>query len=153
MRRRCAVDYADLAIIDLSKAKTPEGRAALANEVRDALSTTGFFYVVGHGYTQEETDRMFDIADVPFAQVSDEEKQAYLGKIKETGSFQGYKLRNYWVRITFIAELRLLKLCFTIFRLSTMGSLIRLNFMQVRTPRLSYNTFDCAKAESYKLWQ
>lgn len=109
-RRRCAVEYANLAIIDLSKAKTPEGRAALANDVRDALSTTGFFYVVGHGYTQEETDRMFDIADVPFAQVSDEEKQAYLGKIKETGSFQGYKLRNYWVRTTFIAKLRLLML-------------------------------------------
>lgn len=146
------MDYADLAIIDLSKAKTPEGRAALANDVRDALSTTGFFYVVGHGYTQEETDRMFDIADVPFAQVSDEEKQAYLGKIKETGSFQGYKLRNYWVRVTFIAKLRLLMLCFTIFRLSTMGSLIRLNFMQVRPLRLSFLKNDHTKAKSFVSW-
>ena len=91
------VEYADLAIIDLSKVSTPEGRATLANEVRDALNTTGFFYVINHGFTQEETDRMFDIANVPFSQVSDEKKQAYLGKIKETGTFQGYKLRNYWV--------------------------------------------------------
>ena len=91
------VEYADLAIIDLSKASTPEGRVTLANEVRDALNTTGFFYVINHGFTQEQTDRMFDIANVPFSQVSDEEKQAYLGKIKETGTFQGYKPRNYWV--------------------------------------------------------
>ena len=40
---------------------------------------------------------MFDIADVTFAQVSDEEKKVYAGKMKETGSYQGYKLRNYWV--------------------------------------------------------
>ncbi|PFH51141.1 hypothetical protein AMATHDRAFT_59632 [Amanita thiersii Skay4041] len=39
---------------------------------------------------------MFDITDVPFSQVTDEEKQKYAGKIKETGSFQGYKLRQYW---------------------------------------------------------
>ena len=94
-----AVEYADLAIIDLSKASTPEDRVTLANEVRDALNTTGFFYVMNHGFTQEETDRMFDIANVPFSQVGDEEKQAYAGNIKETGTFQGYKLRNYWVII------------------------------------------------------
>lgn len=48
------VDYADLAIIDLSKASTPEGRAQLANEVRDAMRDNGFFYVINHGYTQEQ---------------------------------------------------------------------------------------------------
>lgn len=45
-----------------------------------------------------ETNRFFDIADMPFAHVSDEEKEIYAGKMKDTGSYQGYKLRNYWVR-------------------------------------------------------
>lgn len=44
-------------------------------------------------------ERMFDIADVPFSQVSDEEKEKYVAQTKQTGSYQGYKLRQYWVRI------------------------------------------------------
>jgi len=60
------------------------------------LLTHGFFYVVGHGYRQSEMDRIFDIADIPFAGVGDEEKQAYASAIKQTGSYQGYKLRRYW---------------------------------------------------------
>jgi isopenicillin N synthase-like dioxygenase len=48
------VEWADLAIIDISKADTPEGRAQLTIQVRDALATTGFFYVVNHGYTPEQ---------------------------------------------------------------------------------------------------
>lgn len=45
-----------------------------------------------------QKDRIFDIADVPFTQVSDDEKRKYQGKMLETGSYQGYKLRQYWVR-------------------------------------------------------
>lgn len=41
-----------------------------------------------------------DIADLPFAHVPEEEKQALAGTMKETGSYQGYKLRNYWVGIS-----------------------------------------------------
>ena len=111
------MDYAELAIIDLSKAQTPEGRAELAMLARDAMREHGFFYVINHGLTQEQVggrqcdsapvytyhiglqeDRIFDIANVPFAQVSDEEKLRYNGKMLETGSYQGYKLRQYWVR-------------------------------------------------------
>ena len=40
---------------------------------------------------------MFDIADIPFSQVPDAEKKAYEGRVKETGTYQGYKLRQYWV--------------------------------------------------------
>ena len=29
--------------------------------------------------------------------MSEEEKKAYTGNIKATGSYQGYKLRQYWV--------------------------------------------------------
>ncbi|KAG6917877.1 hypothetical protein DXG01_000647 [Tephrocybe rancida] len=97
-----AVDFADLAIIDLAKYATPEGKAELVQDVRNAMSTVGFFYVINHGYTQEQrltliskTRRIFDIAEIPFT-VSDQEKQKYVGKMKETGSYQGYKLRQYW---------------------------------------------------------
>ena len=35
--RCCSVEWADLPIVDISKAATPEGRAALAPQVRDAM--------------------------------------------------------------------------------------------------------------------
>lgn len=113
--RNSIVEYADLAIIDLAKAGTPEGRAELSVEVRNAMTTQGFFYAINSGYEPTQvslsyynyiltdrcitvkTERIFDIADVPFARVSPEEKQTYAGQMKETGSYQGYKLRQYWV--------------------------------------------------------
>ncbi|KAF9011700.1 Clavaminate synthase-like protein [Cyathus striatus] len=91
------LDYADLPIIDLSKAATENGRQELVVEVRDALFNHGFFYIINHGYKSEQTARMLDIADIPFSQTSDEEKNTYLAKIKDTGSYQGYKLRQYWL--------------------------------------------------------
>lgn len=42
---------------------------------------------------------MFDIGDVALSDaVSDEEKKKYESNTLETGSYQGYKLRRYWVR-------------------------------------------------------
>ncbi|KAF8214422.1 hypothetical protein K438DRAFT_1562644 [Mycena galopus ATCC 62051] len=90
------LDYADLAVIDLSKAQDAEGRAKLASQVSDAIKTQGFFYVINHGYTSAQTARMFDIADVPFTCVEPEEKYLYTAKMKENGSYQGYKPREYW---------------------------------------------------------
>ncbi|KAE9405506.1 Clavaminate synthase-like protein [Gymnopus androsaceus JB14] len=91
-----ALDYADLAIIDLSKSTSPEGKSQLVSQLREAMLSKGFFYVVGHGYSKAQMERMFDIADVPFSQVSDEEKEKYVAPTKQTGSYQGYKLRQYW---------------------------------------------------------
>ncbi|KAI0703895.1 Clavaminate synthase-like protein [Cerioporus squamosus] len=90
------VDWADFPLIDLSKAKTAEGRAELAPVVRDAMRTYGFLYVVNHGLSESQTDRFFDIADVPFTQVPEEEKRQLAGKIMEHGSFRGYKTRQFW---------------------------------------------------------
>ncbi|OSX57459.1 hypothetical protein POSPLADRAFT_1157104, partial [Postia placenta MAD-698-R-SB12] len=88
------LEYADLAIIDFAKVHTPEGRAELALEVRDALSVQGFFYIINHGLTQHENERIFDIADVPFNSVPDEEKRLYAADMKGAGSYQGYKMRS-----------------------------------------------------------
>jgi hypothetical protein len=56
-----------------------------------------FLQFVGSEPGSIQTERMFDIADVPFSQVSDDEKQKYVATPKQTGSYQGYKLREYWV--------------------------------------------------------
>ncbi|EJF58284.1 Clavaminate synthase-like protein [Dichomitus squalens LYAD-421 SS1] len=90
------IDWADFPIIDISKSSTPEGRAELAPIVRDAMRTYGFIYVVNHGLTQAQNDRMVDIADIPFSQVSEDDKRQYASKIKETGSYRGFKPRQFW---------------------------------------------------------
>ncbi|KAI0922582.1 hypothetical protein AcW1_002811 [Taiwanofungus camphoratus] len=90
------LDYADLPIIDLAKAHTAEGRAELAIQLRDAMTGQGFFYAINHGYTQAQNDRIFDVADVPFSQVDDEEKTVFAGDFKTTGIYQGYKSRGKW---------------------------------------------------------
>ena len=117
--RPFTVQYADLPIIDFSELRNPDGVVKLAQQVHDAMTKSGFFYVINHGHTQDDvrclptlglplwrsltrmyaaqTDRMFDIADIPFSQVSEAEKKAYEGRVKETGTYQGYKLRQYWV--------------------------------------------------------
>lgn len=54
------MEYADLAIIDLAKAATPEGRSELAMQVQEALATHGFFYAINHGYTQAQVFRVLE---------------------------------------------------------------------------------------------
>ncbi|KAG6884205.1 hypothetical protein C0992_006765 [Termitomyces sp. T32_za158] len=86
------LDFADLAIIDLTKFGTPEGKSQLVRDVRNAMSTVGFFYVINHGYTQEQTRRIFDIAEIPF-RVSDEEKQNYPRSLDDE-----IKTKNVWLK-------------------------------------------------------
>lgn len=95
-RTTADLEYADLTVIDLSKVNTTEGFAELATQARDGMREQGFIYVINHGLTQEQNDRIFDIADIPFTQVGEEEKKRYAGKIREEGSYQGYKLRQFW---------------------------------------------------------
>ena len=110
------MDWADLPVIDLAKFENVENHPLLASQIQDAFLTHGFFYVINHGYRQseakilfislpcylmpEQTDRIFDIADVPFTGVSNEEKQLYGAAIKETGSYLGYKFPGYFVSYT-----------------------------------------------------
>ncbi|KAJ4469854.1 Clavaminate synthase-like protein [Lentinula aciculospora] len=88
------LDWADLAIIDLSKAGTHEGRKALAEEVVQAMDTQGFFYIVNHGYTVEQTRRMFAVASSTFDDVDSEEKKTFMGK--SPAVYEGYKPRQTW---------------------------------------------------------
>ncbi|KAF7366896.1 hypothetical protein MSAN_00948300 [Mycena sanguinolenta] len=90
------LDYADMAVIDLSKAQDAKGRADLAIQVSEAMQTLGFLYVINHGYTSSQTERIFDIADVLFSCVDSDEKRLYAANTKVTGSHQGYKPRQSW---------------------------------------------------------
>ena len=115
------VDYAGVPVIDFAGVHTPEGRLELAPKVRDAMRNYGFMCVVNHGLSQaqvsekqpraiirpqdtdlHQNDRMIDIADVPFAQVSEEEQRAFVSKIRELGEWKGYKPRQFWVRSLYL---------------------------------------------------
>lgn len=89
------VDYADLSIIDLSKASTEAGRAELTAQVCEAMNKQGFFYVVNHGYTPEQTARIFSIANMAFDNVDEKEKDLYAGKSPDI--YSGYKPKQTWV--------------------------------------------------------
>ncbi|KAH9848599.1 hypothetical protein C2E23DRAFT_739334 [Lenzites betulinus] len=90
------LEWADLPIVDFSNASTAEGRAALTPQVCNAMRTSGFMYIVNHGLSQAQNDRIFDIADIPFSQVSEEEMKRYTADIKGTGSYRGFKPRRLW---------------------------------------------------------
>ncbi|KAI0819373.1 Clavaminate synthase-like protein [Trametes gibbosa] len=90
------LEWADLPIVDFSNAGTPEGRAALTPQVCDAMRTSGFMYIINHGLSQAQNDRIFDIADIPFSQVSEEEMKRFTSDIKGTGSYKGFKPRRLW---------------------------------------------------------
>lgn len=117
-----AVQWADLEVIDLSKAKTADGRAELVIKARDAMHTQGFFYVINHGLEKSQvclyfsvlrritilinmewqTERIFDIAAVPFDGVTPEEQKAYVADMKAAGEFEGYKPLQYWASVWYI---------------------------------------------------
>ncbi|KAK0224069.1 hypothetical protein IW262DRAFT_1459126 [Armillaria fumosa] len=86
---RTVLDCADLAIIGLSKASTEVGRTELTAQVCEAINKQGFFYVVNHRYTPEQTARIFSIANMAFDNVDGKEKVLYAGKSPDI--YSGYK--------------------------------------------------------------
>ncbi|KAI0816850.1 hypothetical protein BC628DRAFT_1424223 [Trametes gibbosa] len=55
------LDWAPLPVIDFAEVGTPEGRAALGAQVREAMRTYGFLYIVNHGYTQAQVGFFFKL--------------------------------------------------------------------------------------------
>ncbi|KAF7298370.1 hypothetical protein MKEN_01361600 [Mycena kentingensis (nom. inval.)] len=90
------LEFAELAIIDLSKMDTELGRRELAAQMCEAMRGNGFAYVINHGWSPEQTARMFDIANFAFEGVSEEEKRGAYAADISTGSYQGYKNRQVW---------------------------------------------------------
>ncbi|KAI6114509.1 hypothetical protein F5141DRAFT_1291217 [Pisolithus sp. B1] len=59
--------FDSIPVIDIGRASTPEERAALARQIRDACVKVGFFYVSNHGIPQEIIDAVFSAMKAYFS--------------------------------------------------------------------------------------
>ncbi|KIW87119.1 uncharacterized protein Z519_12230 [Cladophialophora bantiana CBS 173.52] len=90
------LEYAELVTLDLSTYDNgPDARKKLADELKQAMRTQGFFVVVNHGISIEQIDRQVDIGYHVLTKAPLEEKQRLEGRMKQEGSYQDFKLRNY----------------------------------------------------------
>ncbi|KAL1643701.1 putative flavonol synthase [Diplodia intermedia] len=83
------LDWADLEALDISKIDDPAGLKELAEQVLRFINKNGFFYVTGHGFTDEEVRRQYAIAKAVF-ELPLEEKLKYSCDTAN-GDFRGYK--------------------------------------------------------------
>jgi hypothetical protein len=91
-------DFVQLRTVDLSRYEDgPEARKELAEEVRRAMTTQGFFILVNHGLSEEDISRQVDIGHTILARTSDEEKHRLKAPIVEDGSYHGFKPRGHWI--------------------------------------------------------
>lgn len=86
------LEWADLVTIDLSRFDEPGGKQELASQLKHAISTIGFFYVINFGCSEEEVDEQFDLAKAIF-DLPDEEKQRSRVDPSKQGFF-GWKPRG-----------------------------------------------------------
>ncbi|KAF5350335.1 hypothetical protein D9758_012794 [Tetrapyrgos nigripes] len=92
------LDFAELPILDLGEYSKNEGHSKLAKQLVESLLDYGSVYIVDHGYSVSQMDRIHDIADVPFSQLSMEEKQAYSTDVRKylSGAMDGFRFRQYY---------------------------------------------------------
>jgi isopenicillin N synthase-like dioxygenase len=83
--------WADISIIDLSTFDEPGGKQKLAEELRHAVQTTGFFSVVGTGFTDEEVTRQFSIGQAFFDSSLEEKNKPQLRCDFGEGNYFGYR--------------------------------------------------------------
>jgi isopenicillin N synthase-like dioxygenase len=91
------VDFVSLHQIDLSTYDDgPEARSSLAEQVRLAMTTQGFFILVNHGISPEDIERQVDIGHTVLTRTSEEDKQRLRAPIREEGHYFGFKPRGVW---------------------------------------------------------
>lgn len=83
------LDYADLVTLDLSVFDTPDGKQKLANQLKTAISTIGFFYVTNFGLDAAKVDEQFEIAQQLFSMDMDSKMMFRVNP--ERQGFFGYK--------------------------------------------------------------
>jgi len=83
------LNWVDLEALDISKLNEPGGKQALATQVLNFINNNGFFYVTGHGLSNEDIRRQYAIANA-FFDLPLEEKNKYLANTA-VGDFRGYK--------------------------------------------------------------
>lgn len=88
-----SLDWAELTVIDLDKFDTPEGKKELAEELKEASKSNGFWAVKNGGITQEFINETFSYGQHFFEDYTDEEKREVLVDFT-TGNYFGYKIRG-----------------------------------------------------------
>lgn len=83
--------WADISVIDISTFDEPGGKEKLAERLRDAVQTTGFFSVVGTGFTDEEVTRQFAIGQEFFNQPLETKNKPELRCDFGIGNYFGYR--------------------------------------------------------------
>jgi isopenicillin N synthase-like dioxygenase len=92
------IDFVSLQTIDLSRYdEGPEARAELAEKIRLAMTTQGFFTLINHGFSDEEIARQVDIGHHILGHTSREEKIRLQAPMIEEGSYHGFKPRGHWI--------------------------------------------------------
>lgn len=92
-----SVSFVNLQTIDLARYEDgPEARCKLAEEIRVAMTTQGFFTLINHGLDEETISRQVDLGHHIFKHTPLEEKQKLQAPIIEEGSYHGFKLRGHW---------------------------------------------------------
>jgi isopenicillin N synthase-like dioxygenase len=84
------LDWANLVTLDLSLFSLPDGKQKLAAQLKQAIHTIGFFYIVNFGLSQGEVDQQFALANSIFS-LPQEEKNRYLVDKSLPGGPLGYK--------------------------------------------------------------
>ncbi|KAL3417363.1 flavonol synthase [Phlyctema vagabunda] len=83
------LEWADLEFLDISMLDQPGGKQQLASQVLNFIDNNGFFYVKGHGLTEEQIRRQYAIGAELF-KLPLEEKKKFLANTA-AGDFRGYK--------------------------------------------------------------
>lgn len=91
------INFVDLLTIDLSRYEEgPDAKKKLAEEVREAMTTQGFFTLINHGIGEETIQRQVDIGHTIMKRTPHEEKEKLKAPIREEGSYFGFKPRGVW---------------------------------------------------------
>ncbi|KIX10086.1 uncharacterized protein Z518_01167 [Rhinocladiella mackenziei CBS 650.93] len=91
------IDFVSLRTVDLARYDDgPEARAELAEEIRLAMTTQGFFTLVNHGISEEDITRQVDIGHTILGRTPREEKVRLQAPMIEEGSYHGFKPRGHW---------------------------------------------------------
>jgi hypothetical protein len=87
--------FRSIPIIDLtpSFSSSLADRQAVANEIHDACTTVGFFYIKGHGIPQSVCDDVLKLAERFFHKLPEASKEAI--HMKNSKQFRGYEPASY----------------------------------------------------------
>ncbi|KAL7893032.1 Clavaminate synthase-like protein [Trichoderma sp. SZMC 28014] len=90
-------DFVSLRAVDLATYDDgPAARQKIAQDIHEAMTTQGFFYLVNHGLSEQQISRQVDIGHHILKNTPEEEKQALRAPMVEEGSYHGFKPRGHW---------------------------------------------------------